>query len=144
MDEECDCRHASVGRKRIIFPGEKNATPPKKIVDDDESMTRRGTHTHKSKAKRLFFLDLDDDDDDAPQPHWMTMGDDDDDATTTTTTTTTTAFVDYAPYYTRQPREETWRKQRELWGRTLVRCVGLFDWLTRSTTTTKVTTKEGD
>lgn len=68
-----------------------------------------------------------------------TMGDDDDDDATTTTTT---AFVDYAPYYTRQPREETWRKQRELWGRTLVRCVGLFDWLTRSTTT-KVTTKEG-
>ena len=62
MDEECDCRHASVGRKRIIFPGEKNATPPKKIVDDDESMTRRGTHT-KEQSKATFFLDLDDDDD---------------------------------------------------------------------------------
>jgi len=33
------------------------------------------------------------------------------------------AFLEYPPYYTRQPREETWRKQCELWGRALRRCV---------------------
>ena len=33
------------------------------------------------------------------------------------------AFLEYPPYYTRQPREETWRKQCELRGRALRRCV---------------------
>jgi hypothetical protein len=73
----------------------------------------RARRTDRSGRRRTLRMGADED-----------AGDDSD--VTTTTTTTTTAFVDYAPYYTRQPREETWRKQRELWGRTLVRCVGFI------------------
>jgi len=34
------------------------------------------------------------------------------------------AFAAYAPYYTRQPRAETWRKQCATWGDVLKRCGG--------------------
>ena len=32
-------------------------------------------------------------------------------------------MVDFAPFYTRQPREDTWRKQREMWCNLIIRYV---------------------
>jgi len=34
-------------------------------------------------------------------------------------------FLSYPPYYTRQTREDTWRKQCDLWCRALLTCVSI-------------------